>query len=671
MQDPGNPLGEARGLPRFARIRPEHVEPAVESALRANRATLEQVLARGSSDWDDLAEPLFDCEERLHRTWGPVRHLHGVRDEPPLRDAFNAALPSVTEYATEVAQNRRLFEALQALAQRSDVEPAQRRWLEQELIDFRLGGVDLENGAKARFAEMRLELSKLSSKFGENLLDETNDYELVIETESELAGLPGTLRAAAAEAAGQRGAWKFTLQHPSFQPFMTFAESRERRAELYRAYFTRATEGERDNGSIIERLLELRSQAAELLGFPSWTARTLVKRMAQSADEVEAFLLDLARRTRPFAERELRMLQEFARAEGGPETLEAWDLPFWSERLRQREFGFSEEELRAYFPEAAILEGLFTVVQRLYGLTIRERADVETWHPDVCFYDVRDDSGSLRGSLYMDLHAREGKRGGAWMDDAVARRRTALGLETSVAYVVCNFASPVADVPSLLTHRDMTTLFHEFGHALHHVLTQVEVPGVAGLRGVAWDAIEFPSQFHENWAWQPESLGMFARHHRTGAPIPERLLGPLLASRRFQAGLQMLRQLEFALFDLRLHTSFVPGGPSSVQQCLDEVRDEVAVTQPPPWSRFQNGFSHIFGGGYAAGYYSYKWAEVLAADAFSSFEERGIFDPATGRDFMRCVLERGGSDDPAKLFEEFRGRPPEIDALLRQSGIAS
>jgi oligopeptidase A len=452
---------------------------------------------------------------------------------------------------------------------------------------------------------------------------------------------------------------------------MTFAESRERRAELYRAYFTRATAGGRNNGPIIDRILELRSEAATQLGFPSWSERTLVKRMARSSAEVEAFLLDLARRTRPFAERELETLQAFARAEGGPETLEAWDLPFWSERLRQREFGFSEEELRSYFPEPAVLEGLFAVVQRLYGLAIRERDDVETWHPEVHFFDVRDERGALRGSLYLDVYAREGKRGGAWMDDALARRRTTLGLEAPVAYVVCNFASPVADLPSLLTHRDVATLFHEFGHALHHVLTQVEVPGVAGLRGVAWDAIEFPSQFHENWAWQPESLALLARHHRTGQPIPGRLLEPLLASRRFQAGLHMLRQLEFALFDLRLHTDFAPGGPRSVQQCLDEVRDEVAVTKPPEWSRFQNGFSHIFGGGYAAGYYSYKWAEVLAADAFSRFEERGIFDSKTGRDFMRCVLERGGSDDPAKLFEEFRGRPPEIDALLRQSGIAA
>jgi oligopeptidase A len=514
-------------------------------------------------------------------------------------------------------------------------------------------------------------MSKLSAKFGENLLDDTNDYEMLLTDPEQLAGLPETVVAAAAELAGRAGTWKFTLQLPSYQPFMTFAESRERRAELYRAYFTRATASERDNGPIIDRLLELRREAAGLLGYSSWAERTLVKRMAGSPAEVESFLLDLARRSRPLAERELRSLRDFAATAGGPGTLEAWDLQFWSERLRQREFGFSEEELRCYFPEAAVLEGLFVVARRLYGLEIRERGGVQTWDPSVRFFDVRDETGALRGGLYLDLYAREGKRGGAWMDEALLRRRTAAGIEPPVTYLVCNFARPTADIPSLLTHRDVATLFHEFGHALHHILTVVDVPGLAGLRGVAWDAVEFPSQFHENWAWQPECLRLFARHYRTGEPVPEPLLERLLASRRFQAGLQMLRQLEFALFDLRLHTSFVPGGRKSVQECLEEVRHAVAVVTPPGWSRFQNGFGHVFGGGYAAGYYSYKWAEVLAADAFSSFEERGIFDPEAGRAFMRCILERGGSDEPAKLFEDFRGRPPRIDALLRQCGIAA
>jgi oligopeptidase A len=671
MDGSRNPLLESRGLPSFAAIRPEDVAPAIESTLTGNRGALDAVLERGEHGWQGLAEPLFDCEERLHRAWGPVRHLHGVRDEPSLRDAFNIALPRVTEYSTEILQNRGLFEALRDLAGRPELDAAQRRWADQKLIDFRLGGAELESEAKARFAEICLELSKLSSKFGENLLDETNDYAMVLTDPAELAGLPETVVAAAAEAAGRAGAWKFSLQLPSYQPFMTFAESRARRAELYRAYFTRATAGGRDNGGIIDRILELRCEAAALLGYAHWTERTLVRRMARSSEEVESFLLDLARRARPRAERELDSLHELARTEGGPETLESWDLPFWSERLRQREFGFSEEELRGYFPEPAVVEGLFGVARRLYGLEIREREGVETWDPHVRFFDVHDEAGVLRGSLYLDLYAREGKRGGAWMDEAVLPRRGATGLEPPVAYLVCNFAPPTADVPSLLTHRDVATLFHEFGHALHHVLTAVDVPGLAGLRGVAWDAIEFPSQFHENWAWQPECLRLFARHYRTGEAIPAPLLERLLASRRFQAGLQMLRQLEFALSDLRLHTTFVPGGSRSVQDCFDGVREEIAVVRPPAWSRFQNGFGHVFGGGYAAGYYSYKWAEVLAADAFSSFEERGIFDPTTGRAFMRCILERGGSDEPARLFEEFRGRPPRIDALLRQCGIAA
>jgi oligopeptidase A len=648
------------------------VGAAIEAVLAQNRAGLERALGSGEPTWDAVAGTLFDCEDRLHRAWGPVRHLHGVRDEPELRDAFNAALPLVTAYSTELSQNPQVYAALNALASDGSLGAPEQRWIERERVSFRLGGAELPAAEQARLAEIRLELSKLSSKFNENVLDATNEYEMVISETAELEGLPETARTAAAEAAGRPGAWRFTLQLPSYQAFMTHAASRERRRELYRAYFTRATSGDLDNGPLMDRLLALRQEAAGLLGYSNWAERTLTLRMARSPEEVEGFLLDLARRTRPLAERELETLIAFSRDSGGPAQPEAWDLAYWSERLREHECGFSDEEVRAYFPEPAVLEGLFGTAQRLYGVRFEPRDDVETWNPDVRYLDVLDEDGSIRGGLYLDLWAREGKRGGAWMDEAVLRRRIGAEgqeLEHPVAYLVCNSGRPSGGTPALLTHREVQTLFHEFGHSLHHVLTRVDVAGVAGLRGVDWDAVEFPSQFHENWAWQPESVRLFARHHASGEPMPEALLERVLGSRRFQAGLQMLRQLEFALFDLRLHTRFEAGGRESVQDCLEQVRRELAVVFPPEWSRFQNGFGHIFGGGYAAGYYSYKWAEVLAADAFSRFEERGIFDAESGRDFLRCVLERGGSAPPGELFERFRGRPPRIDALLRQSGI--
>ena len=670
-----NPLLESGDLPRFPAIRPEHVLPALEATLAENREAIRRALDAGRSDWSGLAEPLLDCEDRLQRAWGPVSHLHAVCDAPALREAFNAGLPLVTEYATELSQNPELYTALKRLAGRDGLTREQRRWLELELIDFRLGGVELSTDEKARFAELRRESAERTARFNDNVLDATNAWEMLIEDPAELDGLPETVVEAAAEAAGRPSgrdpAWRFTLHFPSYQPFMTFASHRKRREEMYRAYHTRAASGDLDNGPVIDRLLELRRDSARLLGFAHWGERSLVKKMAGSVEEVNEFLTDLARRSGDAAVREFDALGGFARERGGPHPLEAWDVLYWSERLREERYAFSEEEVRAYFPLDAALEGLFGVAHRLYGLDIRERRDVEAWHDDVRYFEIRDSQGTLRGGLYMDLFARPAKRGGAWADGAVYRRRTPKQIRAPVGYLVCNFPAPTRTTPSLLTHRDVTTLFHEFGHSLHHTLTRVEVPGVSGFQGVAWDAVELPSQFHENWAWQAEALEAFARHWQTGAPLPGELLDKMIAAKNFQSAMGMVRQLEFALFDMRLHTSFDPDGPETVQECLDQVRREVAVVIPPDWNRFQNGFGHIFGGGYAAGYYSYKWAEVLAADAFSKFEENGIFDPATGREFLGCILEKGGSEDAGVLYEAFRGRPPTIDALLRQTGIGS
>ncbi|MFQ5698679.1 MAG: M3 family metallopeptidase [Myxococcota bacterium] len=667
MTDP-NPLLDPRGLPHFASIESGHVMPAVEAVLERNRRELDRAL-RSDPPGPELLEVVFDGDERLHRAWGPVRHLHAVRDAPALRREFNLARTAVTAWSSERSHDPRLLRAYRALVSRAGRSTAETRFLRGEICQLRLEGAELGPADQRRYAQIRRELSALSSRFSEQLLDATDAGAIELSDPDELAGLPASVVEAAARLAGRPDRWRFSLQQPSLQPFLTHAQRRERREEIYRAYFTRASSGPLDNTPVIERILELRSEAARLLGFDSWAARTLERRMAHSPEDVESFLLDLAHRTRPHAERELEELRDFASDAGAPGELEAWDLPFWSERLREREYGFSEETLRAYLPLPAALEGLFAMALRLYGIRVEPREGVETWDPAVRYLDVRDESGEARGGLYLDLYARPHKRGGAWMDSARERRRRGPHQELPVAYLVCNFAAPTPDAPARLTQREVATLFHEFGHTLHHVLTRVEVPGVAGLRGVEWDAVEFPSQLHENWAWEPESLGSFARHHRSGEPMPARLLEQVHASRHFQAGLQMLRQLEFALFDLRLHTRFEPGGRQSVQECLEEVRREVAVVTPPSWSRFQNGFAHIFSGGYAAGYYAYKWAEVMAADAFSRFASEGLFNRETGRDLARCVLERGGSDDPAALFEAFRGRPAQVDALLRQCGL--
>jgi oligopeptidase A len=674
-----NPLLSMDGLPPFSQIRPEHVEPAIDFLLADNRQRIEVLLdGLGTPTWDALVAPIEEWEDRLSRAWSPVGHLNAVMNNEALRSAYNACLPKLSDYATEMGQNARLFRAYEAVAQSAAaLDEGQRKVLENALRDFHLSGIDLPAEQKARFKAISQELSQLTSKFEENLLDATNAWSKQITDESELAGLPPSAKDLARQTAEQRDlqGWLLTLDFPSYYPVLTYADDRGLRRELYEAYHTRASErgphaGQFDNTAAMERILALRHELAQLLGFSNYAERSLAKKMARSTADVVAFLEDLARRSRPQAERELAELTAFARERDGLEALEAWDVAYYSEKLREQRYAFSQEEVRPYFPATRVVPGLFAVAERLFGVTIREVGGVDVWHPDVRFYEIRYPAGELRGQFYLDLYARPKKRGGAWMDDCRGRMRHGEHLQTPVAYLTCNFTPPVGGKPSLLTHDEVETLFHEFGHGLHHMLTGVDYPPVAGINGVAWDAVELPSQFLENWCWEREALDLIAGHFETGAPIPDDLYRRMKAAKNFQSAMQMVRQLEFALFDFRLHLGYDPARGGRVYDTLDAVRREVAVVRYPELNRMPHGFSHIFAGGYAAGYYSYKWAEVLSADAFSLFEERGVFDPDTGRSFRENILERGGSRDAMDLFVAFRGREPRIDALLRHSGIA-
>ena len=674
-----NPLLDFSGLPRFPEIRPEHVAPAIDRLLAEGRAVIEQVTAAEVPDaWDAFVTPLEDANERLSRAWGQVAHLHAVLDSPPLREAYNSSLPRVTQYWTELGHNERLFEKyrrLRASAAYVALPQSRRKQVDDALRDFRLGGAELPSAEKSRFAAIQHELAQLGAKFSENLLDATNAFTLLIEDPGRLSGLHDDVLEAARQAAEKdgRNGWKFTLHAPSYLPVMQYAHDRALRETMYRASVTRASEfgkPEWDNTPLIQRILKLRREEARLLGYVNFAEVSLVPKMAQSPAQVLAFLQDLALRARPFAERDAAELREFARRELGIAPLEAWDIAYASEKLRARRYDFSDNEVKRYFPEDAVLAGLFGLVETLYGVRIA-RASAPTWHLDVRFFEMRDAGGALVGQFYMDLYARETKRGGAWMDDAITRRRREGRLQTPVAYLNCNFSRPIGERPALLTHDEVITLFHEFGHGLHHLLTQVDDLGVAGLGGVEWDAVELPSQFMENFCWEWGVLSRMTRHVDTGAALPRALFDRMFAAKNFHAGLMMVRQIEFALFDMRLHSDFDPESGAGVQRLLDEVRAGVAVLFPPAFNRFQNGFSHIFGGGYAAGYYSYKWAEVLSADAYSLFEENGVLDSATGARFRDEILAVGGSRPAAESFRAFRGREPKVDALLRHNGMIS
>jgi oligopeptidase A len=677
-----NPLLNSTGLPRFREIRPEHVAPALERILAENRAARDRLLAATTHyTWDNLAGPMEDMHERLQRAWSPVSHLNAVVNSEELRAAYNAGVPLVTEYGTELGQDERLYSAYRAIAASPEfagLTLAQQKVIQNALRDFRLSGAELNGADKDRFKQMQIELSTLASKYAENVLDATQAWELVLTDPAHLAGLPPSALAMARQAAEREGkpGHKFGLEGPAYIAFMSYADNRALRRQMYEAYTTRASDqgpnaGRWDNSDLIAQILKLRRDAAQLLGFGNYAEYALQTRMAKSVAQVITFLQQLAARAKPAAARDLDTLRAYARAEHGLESLEAWDIAYYSEKLRAHQYAFTEEELRPYFPENRVVPGMFEVVRRLYGLDVRPVAGVETWHPDVRFYEIRDETGAVRGRFYMDLYARANKRGGAWMDECLSRRRRERELQIPVAYLVCNFTPPVDGRPALFTHDEVNTLFHEFGHGLHHMLTKVDYAGVSGINGVAWDAVELPSQFMENWCWERAALDLISGHHETGAKLPAALLEKMNAAKNFQSGLQFVRQLEFALFDMRLHSDFDPSGGASVQQLIDEVRRDVAVLIPPAFNRFQHSFSHIFAGGYAAGYYSYKWAEVLSADAFSKFEENGVFDRRTGLEFMHNILEQGGVREPMELFVNFRGREPSIEPLLRHSGLAA
>ncbi len=674
---PANPLLDFTGLPRFAEIRPEHVAPAIAQLLAENRSLIERLLADDATvTWQNFVDPMEDANERLSRAWGPVGHLNAVMNSPELRETYNATLPTVTQYFAELGQNLALFEKFKKLRNGAEypvLSAARKKIIENELRDFRLGGAELPVGQKARFLEIQERLSELSSRFSDNLLDATNDFSLLIENRDGLSGLPEDVQQAAlvaAQAANKSG-WLFTLKAPSYMPVMQFADDRSFRERMYRAYGTRASElgkPDWDNTPLMEEIVRLRGEEARLLGFANYGELSLASKMANSPQQVVEFMRELAQRARPFAEKDLAELRAFARAELGISDLQSWDIGYASEKLREQRYAFSEQEVKQYFPEDAVLHGMFKLVETLYGLRIKP-ANAPVWHDDVRFFDIRNDRGQLVGQFYLDLYARNSKRGGAWMDDVITRRRLPAGIQTPVACLNCNFSSPVGNKPALFTHDEVITLFHEFGHGLHHLLTEIEDMGVSGIHGVEWDAVELPSQFMENFCWEWDVLHGMTRHSDTEEPLPRTLFDKMIAAKNFQSGLQTLRQIEFSLFDMLMHSNFESGGAKSILQLLDEVRDEVAVLIPPAFHRFPHSFSHIFAGGYAAGYYSYKWAEVLSADAYSLFEENGVLNPDVGARFRGEILAVGGSRDAMQSFAAFRGREPKLEALLRHNGL--
>jgi len=672
-----NPLLHLTDLPPFSAIKPEHVEPAIDQILADNRAAIKTLLADNPiPSWNTLMRPLENLEDRLARAWSPVSHMNSVLNSDALRDAYNACLPKLSQYATEIGQNQPLFSAFKTVAKDTTLSVAQQKAIGNALRDFRLSGVDLPEDKKQRYMAIQQELSGLTAKFSENVLDATQAWSKRVEDKKLLAGLPDSAIAMAKQSAEQKeqSGWLFTLEFPSYFAVMSYADNRALREEMYVAYVTRASDqgpnaGEFDNTPLMGKILALRHELAQLLGFENYAQRSLATKMAPDTEKVTAFLRDLADRSLGMAQEELNELKTFAHDELGLDTLEPWDITYASEKLRLHRYAISQEDLKPYFPEPRVVSGMFEVVNKLYGLNIHELTGIDTWHKDVRAFEIFDRNGNTRGRFYLDLYARANKRGGAWMDECISRRQTEHGVQLPVAYLTCNFSAPVGDDPALFTHNEVITLFHEFGHGLHHMLTQIDTLAVSGISGVPWDAVELPSQFLENWCWESQAVNLIARHYQTGEQLPDALFAKMISAKNFQAGMQMVRQLEFSLFDFRIHAEYDPEKGARVQEILDEVRAEVAVIKPPEYHRFQHSFSHIFAGGYAAGYYSYKWAEVLSSDAFSKFEETGIFNRETGLAFLEAILEQGGSREPMDLFIEFRGREPEIDALLRHSGI--
>ena len=674
-----NPIlkGIATEFPLFDEIKPEHVLPAIDAELNRAREIVAGLTEVADPDWDTLMLPLEQIEESLGRVWGPVGHLNSVCDSEELRPIYQQGVAKMTEWSSELAQNESLYAAIRKVADRDDfagLSQERRQVIEHALRDFKLSGAELEGDAKARFKEIQMSLSELTTAFGQHVLDATQAFELHITDENEVKGLPESILASAAQRAtqsGKEGGWLVTLDAPSYVPFMQFAENRPLRETMYREYVTRASSGELDNTPVIVEILALRAEAAALLGFEHYAASSLASKMASDVHEVTGFLRELAARSKPVAEQEFAELQAFAAEELGLSELQAWDMAYAAEKLRLKTYAISQEELKPYFPEKSVTAGMFGLVEKLYGISIRENENVPKWHESVRFFELFDNSDEKIAAFYLDPYARAHKRGGAWMDECIVRWQKPDGtLQLPVAYLVCNFDAPVGNKPALWTHDEVTTLFHEFGHGLHHMLTTVCELGVSGIRGVPWDAVELPSQFMENFCWERQVVDLFARHYETGETLPETLFDKMLAAKNFQSAMIMLRQIEFALFDVLLHSEYDPEGEESVQDLLDRVRDEVSVFNPPSFNRFQNSFSHIFAGGYAAGYYSYKWAEVLSADVYATFEEEGVLNAGTAARLREELLSIGGSREIMDAFVAFRGRKPTVDALLRHSGLA-
>lgn len=671
-----NPLLEISGLPAYSAITPEHITPAIDQLLGRAQAEVERIVAdTAAPTWENFVEPMDNATEALSRAWGVVGHLNSVLNSPALREAYNGNLPRLTAFYTDLGQNEGLFAKFKALKNSAEFEaltPTRKRILENELRDFVLSGAELPEAEKARFKAIQEEQSELTSTFSDHVLDATDAFTLYIEDVSELDGVPADdIEAArlAAEADGKTG-YKLTLQFPSYFPVLQYGNNRDLRAKLYRAYATRASELDdpaRDNGPLMDKILALRSEEAQLLGYPHYAAVSLVSKMANSDEEVEGFLRDLAVRAKPFALKDRQELVQFAQAELGLDDLQAWDIAWASEKLRVSRYAFSEQEVKQYFPEDAVLKGLFGVIETLFGISL-EPAEAPLWHSDVRYYRLRDSDGTEIGGVYMDLYARANKRGGAWMDDAVTRCVKQGSLQKPVAYLVCNFSAPMGGKPALFSHDEVQTLFHEMGHGLHHLLTEVDDRSVSGIHGVEWDAVELPSQFMENFAWDWSVLQGMTRQSETGEPLPRELYDKMIAAKNFQSGMQAVRQIEFSLFDWRIHTHF-DSSKETVLDVVDQIRQQVAVNIPPAWNRFPHSFGHIFSGGYAAGYYSYKWAEVLSADAFARFEEEGVLNRDVGMLFRNAILAVGGSRPAAESFRAFRGRDPQLDALLRHSGM--
>lgn len=678
-----NPLLSEQGLPAFSQIKPEHIIPAVDAVLAENRQWLAARLAQKiEPTWQNLLYPLNEKDNRLDRMWSPVSHLNAVMNTDELRDSYNSCLPKLSEYHTEIGQNQALYLAIKRMhdnAERLQLDAGQIKVLDDALLSFKLSGIALPQAEQQRYSEIQQQLSQLSASFSDNVLDATHGWYKHITDVAELDGLSDSALNMARQSAQQRGlpGWVVTLDFPSYIAVMQYANNRPLRAEVFHAYTTRASElGQnpaQDNTQLMRDILRLRQESAELLGYANYAEVSLASKMADSTEKVIGFLRDLAAKSKPFAEQEYADIVRFANDElGMTEAVQVWDVSYISEKMKEQRFQFTEQDLKPYFPADRVIEGLFKLVGQLYKVTISPAEQpVDLWHPDVRFYQIHDQSGALCAEFYLDLYARQHKRGGAWMSHFCGRFQREQGLQTPVAFMTCNSSPPVGEQPALFTHDEVVTLFHEFGHGLHHMLTQVDYPDISGISGVEWDAVELPSQFMENWCWEREVLNMISGHWQTGEPLPQTLFEKMQAARHFQSAMAMVRQLEFSLFDMLLHIDPAATEEGRLEAILQRVRDEVAVLKQPAFNRMVNSFTHVFAGGYAAGYYSYKWAEVLSADAYARFEEDGLFNAQTGQAFLHEVLQQGGSRPAMESFVAFRGREPEIDALLRHSGLST